>query len=32
MKNNARSSELKAEVVRGKPRKGATVMPGQGES
>lgn len=32
MKSNARSSELKAEVVRGKPRKGATMMPGQGES
>lgn len=32
MKSNTRSSELKAEVVRGKPRKGATVMPGQDES
>lgn len=31
MKSRARSSQLKAEVVRGKPRKGAPAMPGQGE-
>lgn len=31
LKSRARSSQLKAEVVRGKPRKGAPAMPGQGE-